>query len=173
MSQKVSFEWIFTGLGLVFWLANRNLEASTLACVYYSLFVGLAWSLISAASREDGLTWKHVLSPFFLTVIMMVSGTLKVVASTEAVLITAIALIHVRAAIFSYNRFSGRALLFPSFQFFLFLYAMIYLFQKNILPFSIRPGMFWMSILILGSLSLMLLFLIRKKVHAEVASGNS
>ena len=173
MGRKVSIEWIFSVLGIAFWLYSRDLEPKTLVCVFYSVFVGSSWSMIAKIADEKDWSWKHVLSPLFLLVIMMISGSLKSITSSEVVLITAMSLIHIRSAIFSFNRFSGTALLYPSLQVFSFIYLMVYLFQKSLLPFAIHSSIFWVSTLILGTASIMLLYVLNRKNHAEITSSHS
>lgn len=165
MNRKVSVEWIFSLLGIVFWVVNRNLQPLTLVCVFYAIFTGFVWSAIPQISKEEDLGWKHVLSPFVLNVIMMLAGSMKFVASADTVMFTAMALIHIRAAVFSFNRFSGSALMFPSLQFLSFAYVLVYLFQKNILPFTIHSRIFHVSVLALGTLSMGMLIFIKRKMN--------
>jgi hypothetical protein len=166
MSFKVAIAGMFTLLSVVFWLVNPNLQINTLVCIFYALFTGFVWNTISEASDEEELSWKHVLSPFLLVLIMMTAGSMKMIKSAETVMVTAIALIHIRAAVFSFNRFQGSELIFSLIQLFSFLFVITYLFQSNILSITIESKMFYAILLGMATLSMVFLAQMKRKWNA-------
>ncbi len=167
MNFKASLTGIFSLLSVVFWLVNHDLQSHTLVCVFYSFYTGFTWSSISRISGEDDLGWRHVLSPMLLVMIMMTAGSLKMAHSAETVMLTAIALIHMRAAVFSFNRFNGVELVFSCLQFFSFLFVIFYLFQSFVVSFLIRSNVFYMILLGMATLSMCLLIQFKRKWNAS------
>ena len=154
MNNRFSAYLLFYVLGLVFWLLSMSVDQSTLLCVFYSFFVGTVWGLTQS-------TWKQILPPFLLVILMMFAARMKMVMATEVVLITAMSLIHFRACVLSFIRVTKKASVFSWIQLASFIYSLVYLFQKNILPFSVSRNLFLMSMFIVNALSLGILLMVK------------
>lgn len=170
MSNRVSAYSIFYALGAVYWLLSRNLAESTLLCVFYSVFVGTIWGLLPKVSGSGPLSWKHLLPPFLLVILMMFSVSLRMVMSTDVVFITAMSLIHFRAFVLSFTRLTGRARIFSWIQLFSFFFGLSFLFQKNIFPFLISRNEFLMTMMGMSVFSIAVLLILKRKSH-EQSSG--
>lgn len=167
MNHRFLAYGLFYSLGLAFWLLNLNLSEITLLCVFYSIFVGTVWGLIPKISGTDTFTWRHLLPLVLLVMLMMFSARLRMMISAEVILFTAMALIHLRACIFSFTRLSKGGAAFAWLQFGLFVYGMLYIFQKNTLPFPISRNVFVMSMMALSTLSIGILLLLKRKLHGQ------
>jgi len=163
MNHKFSASLLFYVLGIVFWLLSLNFAESTLLCVFYSFFVGVVWGLVPRVSGSEPLTWKYLLPPFLLVVLMMFSVKMKLVMSTEVVLFTAMSLIHLRASILSFARLTRNGGVFSWIQLASFIYCLVYLFQKNILPFNVARSTFLVSIIVVSVCSIGVLFTLKRK----------
>ena len=158
----ISIQAVFLLLGATFWFIARDMNETTLLCVFYSAFVGVVWDTVSKTPGTEKLTWKHLLPPFMLVLLMLFSARLQMVRSSEVVLVTAISLIHFRAGILVFTRFFRPALPFLSMQLVLFVLPIVYLFQKNF--GVVLDKTLWIKASIgLSALSVPLLFWIRKK----------
>jgi len=167
--------WLFHSLGILFFLFCRDFESTTLICVFYSLFVGTVWSLVPQMAGNEPLNWKHLLPPFLLIMLMMFSAKLKLVMSTDVVMITSMSLIHFRASILSFARLKKGAQLFSWVQLFSFFFALGYVFQRNIFPSTVtipRNG-FLIGIASLSAASLAFLFYSKRKVNEPSGSQTS
>ena len=201
MKNTFSAYWLFYPLGLAFLLLNLNIAESTLLCVFYTFFVGTVWTLVpqmagsisgsagivrdstisirdgpgSMAGGEvpEGLTWKHLIPPFILVMLMMFAVKLKLVMSTDVVIFTSMSLIHFRASILSFSRLPKRALPFSWIQLFLFFFGLAFLFQKNVLPFQISRIYFLGMMASLSALSVLFLFAVKRKLHEPSISQTS
>ena len=167
MGNKFSAYWLFYALGLVFWMLSMNMNDSTMLCVFYSTFVGTVWGLVPQFSGSEPLSWKHLLPPFMLVVLMMLSVRLKMVMSTDVVLITAMSLIHFRASVFSFSRLAKRALAFSWIQLLSFLFGLAFLFQKNITSIVISRGAFLKIMMGMSTLSIAILLVSKRKSNGQ------
>jgi len=172
MSNKYSAYILFYSLGLGFWLLSMNMVDLTLVCVFYSVFIGSVWGLIPSISCSDALTWKHLFPPFMLALLMMFSIRLRTMMSPEVVLITAMALIHFRASIFTYARLQMKAPGFLWLQLSSFVFALVFLFQKNFLPFQISRSVFLMTIMSMSMLSLIVLLRLKRNMNGQAQNEN-
>ncbi len=139
----------------------------TLLTVFYSFFVGTVWGGIPSASQTESMTWRHLLPLYILVALMMVSASMSSVPSSEFIALTAMALIHVRAAVLSVTRLGLTGLRFTVLQGFGFLAVIADLFQVNLLPFRISQTAFLILITGLLILSVVQLFWLKRKVHAK------
>lgn len=163
MNSKYTTYAMFYGLALVYWLVAGNMEQSTLLCVFYSVFVGTVWGLLPKVSFTEPLSWKHLLPPFMLTLLMMFSARLRMMPSAEVIMLTSMALLHLRASLLSFARLRQRARLFSIFQLVQFGIGIAYIFQKNLLPFSLDRSFFFILMMGLGTLSIGMLLTMRGK----------
>lgn len=169
MSNRVSAYSIFYALGAVFWLLNRNLAESTLLCVFYSIFVGTVWGLLPRVSGLPPLSWKYLLPPFLLVILMMFSVSLRMVMNTEVLLVTAMSLIHLRAFALSFTRLVNKARIFSFVQLFSFAFGLSYLFQKNILPFPVTRNEFLLVMMATSMFSIGTLVYLKRKSNGQQA----
>ncbi len=139
----------------------------TLLTVFYSFFVGAAWGSIPTVSRSEPLTWKHLLPPFILVALMMVSTNMKTVPSSEFISLTAMALIHLRAGVLSVTRLGKKGLGFTLIQLLGFLAVIADLFQNNFLPFAIPQTAFFFLMTGLLTTSVIQLFRLKRVMHAK------
>lgn len=167
--QKFIAYWLFYGLGIAFWLLNRNTLDTTILCVFYAVFTGTVWGMISRYSvSTEPATWRHYLPPFLLNAFMMFSVKMRMLNSSEVVLFTAMSLIHLRAAIFSYSRLPVVSRSFIGLQMAGFAYGLVFLFQKTLLPFEISRSFFIMSTMVFASFSVLVLLVLRRKFHGQI-----
>jgi hypothetical protein len=171
MSNRISAYAVFYALGAFYWLISRNLAENTLLCVFYSIFVGTVWGLLPQISGTGPLSWKFLLPPFLLVILMMFSVSLRLVMSTEAVLLTAMSLIHLRAFVLSFTRLTKNARIFSWIQLASFVYGLVYLFQKNFLPFPITREEFLITIMAMSMFSIGTLVFLKRKSNNH--SGDS
>jgi hypothetical protein len=165
MNNKFSAFWLFYVLGGIYWAISGNASEGTLMCVFYAVFAGTVWGLVPQISGSEALSWKHLLPPFLLVTMMMFASRLKLVMSTDVVLITAMSLIHFRASILAFARLPKPTRLFSWIQLGSFFIGMAYVFQKNILPIQISRTLFLVIIAVFSVISLGLLFYAKRKFH--------
>ena len=161
MNNKYSAYVLFYALGLVFWLISKNVAESTLLCVFYSVFVGTVWGLIPKVSGGEPLSWQHLLPPFLLVMLMMFSVSLRMVISSEVVLITAMSLVHFRASILSFTRLTKGTRIFSWIQLASFIFGIVYIFQKNILPFFVSRSAFLMVMMAMSTFGIGILLVVK------------
>jgi hypothetical protein len=167
MTRKLSIEWPFFILGTAYWLYCRDTQPMTLLTVFYSFFVGTVWGGIPTVSRTEPMTLRHILPPFILVALMMVSTNMKTVASSEFIALTAMALIHLRAAVLSVTRLGMGGLRFTVVQGIGFLIVIADLFQSNLLPFLIPQSVFFFLMSGLLAVSVTMLFWMKRMAHAK------
>lgn len=165
MNNKFSAFGLFYVLGILFWILSGNIAEGTLLCVFYSFFAGTVWGLVPQISGSEPLSWKHLLPPFLLVLMMMFASRLKLVMSTDVVLITAMSLIHFRASILAFARLPRAVRLFSWLQLGSFALGMAYIFQKNILPFQISRSLFLTIVAAFNAISFVLLIYAKRKFH--------
>ena len=163
MNNKFSAYWLFYSLGLAFWLICRNTLDLTLLCVFYSIFVGTVWGLVPKISKTEVVSLKYLIPPFMLIMLMMLSVRMRMLMSAEVVLITAMSLVHFRACILSFARLKNKAQIFSLLQFASFIFGLIFLFQKNILPFAITRNIFLVSMMAISTISIGYLIVLNRK----------
>ena len=161
MNNKYSAYVLFYGLGLVFWAINLNFTEATLLCVFYSIFVGTVWGLIPRVSGAEPLSWKYLLPPFLLVMLMMFSVSLKMVLSTDVIFITSMSLIHFRSSVLSFARIPKRASSFYWIQLFSFIFGLTFIFQKNFLPIQLTRKIFLMSMMGMSVISIGILLAVK------------
>ena len=83
--------------------------------------------------------------------------------SAEVVLITAMSLVHFRACILSFARLKNKAQIFSLLQFASFIFGLLFLFQKNILPFAITRNIFLVSMMAISTISIGYLIVLNRK----------
>jgi hypothetical protein len=169
MKNKFSIEWLFFILGIAYWVVSMNLQPITMVCVFYSLYVGFVWGAIPEISKTEPMSWRHILPPFVLVLLMMFSANLRILPSAEVVTVTAMALIHLRAAVLSISRLALSGFGFALLQLMGFILSVLYLFQKNVLTFELKKGVFQMLIVLIGSLGFGILIIMKRNMNAKRA----
>ncbi len=163
-------------MGIAYWVYARDVQPLTLLTVFYSFFVGLVWDHIPIVSKTEALNWRHLLPPFILLALMMISTSMKSIPSSAFIAMTAMALIHLRAAVLSVTRMGVNGLSFTLLQAVSFIWVIVDLFQNNLLSFSIPEKVFAPVLMVLGTMAIVNLFQLKRKLHAKGSnpvSGNS
>ncbi len=176
MKPKTSIQWPFFCMGIAFWAYTRDVQPMTVLIVFYSFFVGLVWDRIPIVSGTESMNWRHLLPPFILLALMMVSTSMKTIPSSSFIALTAMALIHLRAAVLSVTRMGVSGLSFTLFQTIAFIWVIVDLFQNNLLSFLIPERVFVPVLMALGMMAIVNLFQLKRKRYAKGSnpvSGNA
>lgn len=167
MNRKFSVQGLGLVLGVVYGVLTHRLEAMPLVSAFYSIYMGWVWDAIPRISQTEALSWRHVFPPLVLVILMMVASNSNVGPNAEWVSFTAMALIHLRAAVLSSTRLGGAGLGFTLMQVVGFVIPMVYLFQSRFMPIEFNQTICLSIATSLSIASMVVLNQMKRKVHVD------